>query len=347
MGSVLVSEALDRSRRLRDDAICWDMHSCPTYEASGDILPDLHRYIGAGVHAVHINIGDSNMGLAEHILLISRFREFLKHHDDRFILGSTVADVRRAKAEGKLAVFFDIEGAHVIGEHLPLIDLFFDLGVRWMALVYNARNQVGGGCHDIVDEGLTDFGWRLLERMDAVGMIKDCSHTGYRTAMQVMEASPTPVIFSHSNPRRLRDHPRNIPDELIEACARTNGVVGINGVGIFLGNPDTRSETVVKHIDYVANLVGPAHVGLGLDFVFDVTELDRKLAEDQHIWPANFGYAPGIPFVAPEQWPEIVDGLARLRYSDDEILGILGGNFMRVADTVWGAGSPRTTHGVT
>ncbi|WP_204351035.1 membrane dipeptidase, partial [Serratia marcescens] len=91
------------------------------------------------------------------------------------------------------------------------------------------------------------------------------THTGYRTAMDVMNNTDKPVVFSHSNPRALRDHPRNIPDELVDACARIGGVVCINGIGIFLGANDASVKTFVDHIDHVVQRVGAAHVGVGLD----------------------------------------------------------------------------------
>ena len=132
---------------------------------------------------------------------------------------------------------FDIEGANAIGDQLSLLGLYRDLGVRWMLLAYNRNNRAGGGCQD-EDPGLTAFGRRMLHEMARVGIVACCSHTGYRTAREAIDESPTPVIFSHSNARALVDHPRNIPDDLIKACAARGGVVGVNGIGIFLGDND-------------------------------------------------------------------------------------------------------------
>src|SRR3546814_1364261 len=114
--------------------------------------------------------------------------------------------------------------------------------------------------------------------MARVGMVACCSHTGYRTARDVIEYSRNPVIFSHSNPRALFDHPRNIPDDLMLGCARTGGVVCLNGIGIFLGNNDTSTENYFRHMDYAVQLVGAAHVGIGLDYLFDVGELEEYIA---------------------------------------------------------------------
>jgi membrane dipeptidase len=173
--------------------------------------------------------------------------------------------------------------------------------------------------------------------MNRTGMVVCCSHTGARTVMQAIDASTAPAIFSHSNPRALHDHPRNIGDDVIRACAAKGGVVCINGVGAFLGENDTRSETVARNIDYVARLVGVDHAALGLDFVFDQDELLEYLRAN----PALFGedaetlrnYACG--FVTPEQIPEIAQCLHSMGYAATDIARVMGGNLLRIARQVW------------
>ncbi len=326
---------LERAHALLRGAISCDLHSCPTYDPASARIGELIRYRAAGVKCVHVNIGDSDLTLADQITLVAAFRAHVKQHPDDYALIATVDDILRAAADGKLAVCFDLEGAQALGDNLALLDLFHDLGIRWMALVYNTRNQVGGGCHDAADEGLTPFGREMLGELDRVGIIKDCSHAGYRTAREIIEFSELPAIFSHSNARALRDHPRNIPDELIRACAARGGVIGINGIGIFLGENDATTEAITRHIDYVAQLVGPQHVAIALDCVFDVENLNTRLAAAPHIWPKSSGYNAGRTMAQPEQWPEIVESLLELGYADDDVRGIVGENYLRVARTVW------------
>jgi membrane dipeptidase len=135
-------------------------------------------------------------------------------------------------------------------------------------------------------------------------------------------------------------HPRNIPDDLIRACAATGGVVGINGIGSFLGRNDNRSETFAHHVDHVAQLVGAQHVALGLDYVFDTQELDDYLSKMAHTFPAELGYEKGVRMVAPEQLEAIVQALQKLGYGDADLRAVLGGNLMRLARTVWKSGAP-------
>lgn len=315
--------------------IVWDNHACLPLTDTDRWLPGIERYRQAGVDAVTINIGDSMVPLDVLIRTAASIRHFVQRHPDRYLLGLTAADLREAKESGRLAVCLDVEGVHALGEQVVLVEFLYQIGVRWMLLVYNRRNLAGSGCHDPADEGLTAHGRAILAEMDRVGMIKCCSHTGYRTAHEILESTDRPVIFSHSNARRLHDHPRNIPDELIKSCAATGGVIGINGIGLFLGNPRPDAGDVLRHVDYVAQLVGAAHVGLALDYLFDSTELQQPGRASTEIWPPEWGYGSGSKNLPPEVIPEIADGLARRGYPGDAIRGILGENLLRVAQAVW------------
>ncbi|MDH4258956.1 MAG: dipeptidase [Gammaproteobacteria bacterium] len=315
--------------------IVWDNHACLPFIDTEQWLPGIGRYRKAGIDAVTVNIGDSHVPLEVLIRTAASIRHYVQQHPDQYVLGLTTGAIRSAKATGRLAVCLDVEGVYALGEQLSLVEFLYQIGVRWMLMVYNRRNLAGSGCHDPDDEGLTELGRAMLREMDRVGMIKCCSHTGYRTAREILDSSDRPVIFSHSNPRRLRDHPRNIPDELIKACAATGGVVGINGVGLFLGDGDPTADAVVRNIDYVAQLAGAEHVGLGLDYMFKGSGVEEPGRKSRELWPAEWGYRAGMGFLGPEAVPEIAEGLTRLGYKPAAISGILGENLMRVAETVW------------
>lgn len=317
------------------DALVWDNHGCMPLRADDeDFLPQLERYRMAGANIASLNVGFDAVPWENTVRVIAHFRHWLRRHTDNYLLIETVADVQRAKTEGKLGVTFDIEGGCAITDQLSMVALYYDLGVRWMLIAYNRNNSLGGGCQDD-DQGLTPFGRRVIDEMARVGMVTCCSHTGFRTTMEVMEYSTNPVIFSHSNPSGVWHHKRNISDEAIKACAQTGGVVGINGIGVFLGHNDARTETVVRHIDYVASLVGAQHVGFGFDYVFDRAELDAFIANNPQTFPPEEGYGVRQNFVEPEQLPAIVNTLARMGYNDDDLRAIVGGNHLRVARQVW------------
>ncbi len=281
-----------------------------------------------------LNVGFGEQGIEDHVRTLASLRHWLLARPDDYLLIDTADDIDHARTTGRLAVGFDIEGANAIGDQPSLIQLYHDLGVRWMLLAYNLNNRVGGGCQD-QDNGLTAFGREVVTEMERVGLQVCLSHTGHQTARDVLAMATRPVIFSHSNASALRDHPRNISDDLIRACASTGGVVGINGIGTFLGDNDSRSETFARHVDHVVQLVGPQHAALGLDYVFDTRELDDYLAKMGQTFPAELGYQAGIRMVAPEQLPEVVDILIGWGYPMADIQLVLGGNLMRLARTVW------------
>jgi membrane dipeptidase len=321
--------------KLYADALVWDNHVCPPHEDAERFIPRIDRWRRSGVDVLALNVADSNIDLESLIRLAAKIRWFVAQHAESYLMVRDAEDIRRAKREGKTAVTLDVEGCFSIGDQLSLVSFLYDIGVRWMLMVYNRRNLVGSGVHDETDEGLTAFGREVVAEMDRIGMIKCCSHTGYRTAREVFELSTRPTIFSHSNPLALRDHPRNIPDDLIQACAKTGGVVGVNGVGIFLGDNDIRVETLVRHIEYVANLVGPQHVAFALDAVLDPNGMDAALSKNGHLWPAQYGYKPGLAFYQPEGLPDLAEALVAHAWTEADIRGVLGENLLRVADAVW------------
>lgn len=323
------------ARSLLHDSLVWDNHGCmPLRPDDESFLPQLERYKASGVNMVCLNIGYGEQGVEEHIRMAALFRRWLSQRSDQYVLVNGVADIERARAEGKLAVAFDIEGMNAVADQPSLVQLYYDLGVRWMLIAYNQHNRAGGGCQQADDPGLSEFGKRVIDEMARVGMVTCCSHTGHRTTMDVMAYAPGPVIFSHSNAHGAHAHPRNVRDEALKACAAKDGVVGINGINLFAGEGPL-VDAVVRHIDYVAQLLGIRHVGLGLDYVFDMAELDGMTSGNPATFPPEFGYSRRIEIMPPEAFEQVVERLIGLGYGADDIRAVLGGNFLRVAKAVW------------
>lgn len=324
----------DKAAAFYSTALVWDEHA--GFSPFPDLdLSFLERWLQAGASYLCINVGyDIVMKWEQTLRCAAHFRRWLEMHPEKFIFAEKVADVRRAKRERKLAIAFDLEGANALNGNIDMIVVYYRLGVRHMHFAYNRNNEFGGGCHD-EDIHLTPLGHRAVEEMNRVGMIVDCSHTGYRSSMDLMEVSKNPVIFSHSNPRALCDHARNIHDDQIQACARTGGVIGINGVSRFLGSDNPSSEIMARHIDYVVQLVGAQHVGLGLDTVVDEEEGPKLQKAYPEAWPGYTSEDARTKFAQPEQLPAIAEILLGKGYSEQDIRGILGENFLRVASQVW------------
>jgi membrane dipeptidase len=320
----------EQARKIHQDSLIWDTHACFRLDPLAD-LSELKRYRDSGVDFVSLNIGMDLNSFENTLQVLAGYRSYVSSHPDQYVLALAVEDVRMAKQSGKLAVAFDLEGSDPLLGNLNMISLYYDLGVRQMLLAYNKDNRASGGCMEGTI-GLTDFGKDVIKEMNRVGMVVDVSHMGYRATMEAFEVSTAPVIFSHSNPNGLWQHARNISDEQIRACAQTGGVIGINGIGDFLGG--TSSELIVQNIEYVMNLAGPEHVGLGLDYVIDKQELIEYVEMYPDIFPPE-KIKDYLSFVEPEQFPEFTELLWQKGYSEQIIRGILGGNFLRVAEQVW------------
>ena len=320
---------------LYDEALVWDAHAGVFPDPKVD-LSLLEVWRAAGVDYLSVNVGFDVLHWQQTLATLAAYRRWVLERGERFVLVDSVADIDRAKAEGKFALSFDIEGMNALNGNLDMVAVYHALGVRQMLFAYNLNNAAAGGCHD-EDAGLTAFGREIVAEMNRLGMIVDCSHVGPRTGLDLIAASAKPVVFSHSNPTAVWDHQRNIGDAQIKACAAAGGVIGMNGMGIFLGRNDVANETILGHICHVAELVGPEHIGFGLDYSpqidVDVGEILRSRPD---YWPAGNLYdTRGIKHAAPAQLPELARGLKARGFADKEIRGMLGGNFRRVAAAVW------------
>lgn len=327
--------SLNDAKALMAEALVWDNHACmPLRPHDLDFLPQLERCRRTGIHAVTLNVGFGEQTVEEHFRMLATFRAWLAARPDDYLLVDKVEDLARAKAQGKLAVLFDIEGMNAIADQLSLVQLYYDLGVRWMLIAYNRPTRAGGGC--VEDTGLTDFGRQVIDEMARVGMVLCCSHTGHETARAAIAYSKKPVIFSHSNPSGAFPHIRNIPDDLMRMCADKGGVVGINGIGPFLGENDNSTAAILRHLDYALRLIGEDHVGLGLDYVYDAEEMNEYLRTMKHTFPPEMQF-PGdeMMMVEPERIPEITKGLLELGYAPSVVRKVLGENIVRVAREVW------------
>ena len=327
----------DRTRLT--SGIAWEQHCCLPLEASCDIEP-LRRYLDVGVSYLSVNVGFAPHDIDATMRVLSSWRRQVLQRSESFVLANTAQDVLAARESGRLAVGFDLEDTNPLGGEIGMVQAYYDLGVRSMLMTYNGENLAGFGCHAADDAGLTDFGRAVVDEMNRVGMMVDVSHCGYRTSMEAIERSASPVIFSHSSMRALWEHERNIRDDQVRACAATGGVIGINGVGIFLGENDISVPTMARHIDYAVELVGPEHVGIGTDYVFDNEDLNRELASSPQLFPESYRRWSRMDFFPPEQLVPLEAELAQLGYPQPAIEGIMGGNFLRVAQQVWRPPAP-------
>jgi membrane dipeptidase len=291
----------------------------------------LPRFKKAGIDFVSLTVSVPENSLNATIRHIARVKAHIAERPDQLRFGKTADEIIAAKKDGKLAVGFHFQGTDPFDGSVELVELFAELGIRHVLLAYNQKNLVGDGCVERTDAGLSRYGVRLIEAMNRSAIIVDGSHTGYRTTMEAMEICTRPFIFSHSNAFALVPHYRNIKDDQIRACAQSGGLIGVNGVNEFLGDSRGSTEAMFRHVDYIANLVGPRHVGIGLDYVKDYDAIWQWIEDNPDLWPDNDGAAPIYPDHAqPEQVRELAFRMLGAGYSQADVHGILGGNYLRV-----------------
>lgn len=328
------------AQRLLRSSIVWDNVwpiDLPGTDGEGNGWDELERFAKAGVSALGLTLAGDNHNSAEALRITAWARNELRQARSATLkLVQTVADIVEAKREGKLAVVLQFEGTRCFERDLNLIDAFYALGVRQTILAFNSANCAGGGCAESVDGGLTPYGRNFVRQAERVGMLIDLSHVGRRTSLDALSMAQLPMVFSHSNANAVHGSFRNIDDEQVRACAATGGLIGISGSSEYLGDSQCRSQTLFRHLDHYVQLVGPSHVGLGFDVIFNVAAVNRYVRAHADAWPMVKDPAwPGFSYAMPEQLLELVGLMLANGYSEAAIEGILGGNYLRICSRVW------------
>lgn len=278
---------------------------------------------------------------------IATWHRRLRERND-LLLVHKAADIEEAKRSGQLGIYLHLQGTDPIEDNLDFVDLYKALGVGVIQLTYNVKNRVGDGCEERTDCGLSRFGLRVVERLNRAKVIVDCTHTGLRTSLEAVEHSSAPVVLSHSNPASVHASARNVSDELIEAIARSGGLIGICGFPAMVAAKSAPSlDDFIAHIDAIAERVGIDHVGLGIDYytgqagvATDEEALRSYNAAIQSgIWgsaypPPPHRYPSGIE--TPRTFPNLTARLLERGYSSDDVRKVLGQNWLRVMRAVWG-----------
>ncbi len=313
-----------------DDAIVWEM-TLPWLPANWDI-ETLARYKRAGFTFVSATLQDWPATFEGMSHCIERFKALASPESSWLTFGSSLAEIEQGHRDGKLVLGLNSQDPSLIGKDLTRVGALRALGVRHMLLAYNVRNQFADGCAESADAGLSNLGRLLVREMGRAGVIVDGSHTGRRSSLEAMELSQSPPIFSHSGVYSVCAHIRNIHDDQIRTCAERNGVIGVVGTGAFLGDVEARTESLFRHIDYLVELVGPRHVGLGTDYIKDLEPVWKIVRAQKDVaWPDPTGtqlYEGGC--FQPEQLRDLVQMMRAHGYPRDAVSGILGENFRRV-----------------
>jgi len=365
-----------RAARLHAAAIVVDTHNDVTSaildegfdlgKPNGKTHTDLPRLRAGGLtaefFAIYVDASFVGKGAARRALdMIDATYAQVERYPGDLVLATRAADIRKAKADGRVAVLMGIEGGHAIENSLGALRAFHKLGVRYMTLTHTNTNDWAdsagsGDGAEVRHHGLSPFGEEVVREMQRIGMLVDVSHVSDETFEDTLRVARAPVIASHSSMRALCDHPRNVSDDMLRALARNGGVVMVNFAAPFLDPkwlaayrqfraankarleaidaleareparaadllrafraelraPRPPVSAIVDHIDHAVKIAGIDHVGLGSDF-------------------------DGIPAL-PEgmdgvgDLPRITRLLVERGYTDEQVLKVLGKNFLRVLE---------------
>jgi membrane dipeptidase len=289
-------------------------------------LPRLRR---AGYAVVGLTVGGGMGGATAVHATIDAISRALEDHPE-FLLVRNLADVDTAMREGRLGLELNFQGIEPLEGNLRAVEYFHCLGIRQMGILWNADNEAGCSCTSDIDTGLTQFGRQLIAEMNRVGVVVDGSHAGYRTTMDAMAMCNAPFVFSHGNIDAIKLSYKNLKDDQIRSCAETRGVIGISGFGTYLEDLQASAESMYRQIDYVCELVGAQHAGIGLDFVSNPEPLWEKVRTNPQLWPG----VEESRFFPPEEISTLKSLMEKAGYTDQDISGILGENWKRVHEEI-------------
>lgn len=235
-------------------------------------------------------------------------------------IAKNVNDIIENKKSGLISIILSIEGGEALEGDLDLLYIFYQLGVRCIGLTHTERNEIADSTNENrTGGGLTNFGVDLIKKMNMMGVVIDLAHISQAGFYEVLSISKKPVIVSHANVHSLCKNDRNLTDKQIKYLAKNGGVLGITFCPFFLKeNSQATLDDVLNHIDYVIDLVGINHVGIGSDY--------DGLPQ---------GVIPAKKLEQSSKFTNLTKGLISRGYSDDQILKIVGGNFLRVFEQVW------------
>lgn len=253
----------------------------------------------------------------------------LEESSKTFLLVDNYSKVVAAKRKKRIAIIYFLQGLPPLEGELFYLKIFYKLGVRIIQLTYNERNDIGDGCLEKSNGKLSNFGTEVVKELNRLGILIDLTHLGENSFYHVLEISNSPVVVSHSNCRTICNHIRNLSDEQILAIAQAGGVIGINAFPYHVKEKNPTVKNVIDHIDHIVNLVGSDHAGLGLDLSYYTNDIEKY--PDLYMPPPD--KVKGLE--TPSGIPNIIKELIRRGYLKEDIMKILGGNFLRVYKLVF------------
>ena len=279
----------------------------------------------------------------ETLTRLAEWRELFTTNADLILPAYSSSDIHRAKKEGRTAITLAFQHCSPIEEEIGLVEIMYDLGVRFMQLSYNNQSPLASGWMEIEDGGITRFGREVIREMNRLGLVIDMSHSAERSTLDTIELSERPIAITHANPMSWCNTRRNKSDTVLQKLAESDGMLGFSLYPNHLKDgPDTTLDAFCDMVAYTADLIGTGNIGIGSDLVQGqpdwVVEWMRngkwlRKTQKNLSWPAPTNW-----FRNNSDFPAISTALVKKGFAKEEVDKIMGGNWLRFMESAFRPG---------
>ena len=299
-----------------------------------------------GVTAVHVTIAYHET-FRETVANVETWNRWFERFPELIFHGRTGDDVRRAKTEGRPAIFFGLLNPSPIEDDIGLVEIWHSLGARFMQLTYNNQSLLATGCYEAEDSGVTRMGRQVIREMNRVGLVVDMSHSAERSTLEAIEISERPIAITHANPAFWHPARRNKSHDVLRALGQTGGMLGFSMYPHHL--KDKSDCTLVSFCEMIArtaDLMGIDNIGLGSDLCQDQPD---SVVEWMRVgrWSKEIDYGEGSAsdagFPPMPDWfgdnrhfGNIAAGLMQHGFSEADTAAVMGENWLRFYDNNFG-----------
>ena len=299
-----------------------------------------------GVCAVHVTIAYHEM-FRQTVANIETWNRWFERFPELIFHGRTGDDVRRAKIEGRTAIFFGFQNPSPIEDDIGRVEIWHALGARFMQLTYNNQSLLATGCYEAEDPGVTRMGRQVIKEMNRVGLVVDMSHSAERSTLEAIEISERPIAITHANPAFWHPARRNKSDDVLRALGQSGGMLGFSMYPHHLKDKsDCTLASFCEMIARTADLMGVDNIGLGSDLCQDQPD---SVVEWMRVgrWSKEMDYGEGSAgdagFPPMPDWFEdnrhfgnIAAGLIAHGFSEADTAAVMGENWLRFYDENFG-----------